>query len=136
MISLGAKTYKEFINPELWRTLDSCKYPLHFVDFEASRTAVPYHLGMRPYEQVAFQWSCHTIPALGEDLIHREWINVDEAYPNFEFARSLKEVIAREGTVFVWSSFEKSTLTDVRDQLVRYEIKDQPLFDWLRLHGR
>lgn len=122
---------KEFINPELLKILDSCKYPIHFVDFEASRTAVPYHLGMRPYEQVAFQWSCHTIPALGEDLIHREWINVDEAYPNFEFARSLKEAITREGTVFVWSSFEKSALTDVRDQLVRYDIQDQHLFDWL-----
>jgi hypothetical protein len=86
---------------------------------------------MRPYEQVAFQWSCHTIRAPGEDLDHDQWINVDDIYPNFEFADSLKKVISKEGTVFVWSSFEKSTLSDVREQLVRYGRRDQPLFEWL-----
>jgi len=74
---------KEFISPEMPKILEGCKYPLHFIDFEASRMAVPYHAGMRPYEQVAFQWSCHTIPTRGANLVHQEWINVDGAYPNF-----------------------------------------------------
>jgi hypothetical protein len=59
---------REFVSPELPKILEACKYPFHFIDFEASRMAVPYHAGMRPYEQVAFQWSCHTIPTRGANL--------------------------------------------------------------------
>jgi hypothetical protein len=122
---------KEFVSPELPKILDGCKYPLHFIDFEASRMAVPYHTGMRPYEQVAFQWSCHTIPTRGASLVHQEWINVDEAYPNFEFARSLQKVVSGTGTVFVWSPFERSALNDVRRQLIQYRQQDRALAEWL-----
>jgi len=106
-------------------------YPLHFVDFEACRTAVPYHAGMHPYEQVAFQWSCHTIPTPGAEVVHNEWINIEESYPNFEFARSLKKVINGGGTVFVWSHFEKTALKDVRRQLAQYGQTDRDLATWL-----
>jgi hypothetical protein len=127
----GTIENKEFINPQLPKILNECKYPLHFVDFEACRTSVPYHPGMHPYEQVAFQWSCHTIPAAGAQVVHYEWINVEESYPNFAFARSLKNVIDGNGTVFVWSPFEKTALKDIRRQLVQYGEKDQELALWL-----
>jgi len=122
---------EEFISPQLPQILGGCKYPFHFVDFEACRTAVPYHAGMHPYEQVAFQWSCHTIPAKGAEIVHNEWINVEEAYPNFEFARSLKRKINGSGTVFIWSPFERTALKDVRRQLVQYNRQDRDLATWL-----
>jgi hypothetical protein len=122
---------QEFMSPDLSNILEDCKYPLHFIDFEASRVAVPYHTGMRPYEQVAFQWSCHTIPKRGANLTHQEWINIDEDYPNFEFARSLQKVVNGSGTIFVWSPFEKSTLNDVRRQLIQHRQQDHALSDWL-----
>jgi hypothetical protein len=127
----GTLENAEFISPRLSKILGGCKYPLHFVDFEACRTAVPYHAGMHPYEQVAFQWSCHTIPAPGAEVIHNEWINIEESFPNFAFARSLKQVLNGSGTVFVWSHFEKSALKDVRRQLVRYGQTDHDLAVWL-----
>jgi hypothetical protein len=40
----GTRNAKEFIHPQLVKILQGCKYPLHFIDFEASRVAVPYHL--------------------------------------------------------------------------------------------
>ena len=123
----------EFISPELPQLLSACKYPLHFLDFEASRISVPYHAGMHPYEQVAFQWSCHTIPWPGAELEHHEWINVDDVYPNFDFASSLMRVIRGDGTVFVWSTFEKSALEDVKEQLVHYGKDDPALSEWLTL---
>jgi hypothetical protein len=88
---------------------------------------------MHPYGQVAFQWSCHTIPESGAELEHREWINVDDKYPNFEFGRSLKEVITREGTVFVWTSFERSALKDIERQLSARKEQDEGLNAWLKL---
>jgi hypothetical protein len=127
----GTLKNEEFISPRLPQILGECKYPLHFVDFEACRTAVPYHAGMHPYEQVAFQWSCHTIPARGAEVVHTEWINVEDAYPNFEFARSLKKIVNGNGTIFVWSPFERTALRDVRRQLVQYNQQDHDLAQWL-----
>jgi hypothetical protein len=124
---------QEYIDPQLRTTLLERKYPLHFLDFEASRLAVPYYDGMRPYGQVAFQWSCHTITEPGADLSHEEWINVDDAYPNFEFARKLKDAVPGDGTVFVWSAFERSALKDIREQLLALKKSDASLLSWLDL---
>lgn len=122
---------QEFIDPELINCLANCCYPLHFLDFEATRLAVPYHSGMHPYGLVAFQWSCHTLRAPGAELEHSQWINVDDAYPNFEFARTLKEVITSEGTVFVWSSFERTVLKDIRERAGWYNGDVPTLSNWL-----
>ena len=127
----GTLKNEEFVDPQLAKILEGCNYPLHFVDFEACRSAVPYHAGMHPYEQVAFQWSCHSIPKPGADIIHNEWINIEEAYPNFEFARSLKKSIDGSGTIFVWSHFERTALRDVRRQLTQYGKQDHELAIWL-----
>lgn len=127
----GTWKQKEFLDPTLSQLLKNCSYPFHFIDFEASRRAVPYHAGMRPYEQVLFQWSCHTISEPGARIQHRDWINVDDAYPNFEFARSLKDALGQIGTVFVWSHFEKTALNEIRQQLAQYGQSDPELDAWL-----
>jgi hypothetical protein len=93
---------QEYLSPGLVRRLQQLPYPLHFIDFETSRVAVPYHAGMRPYEQVAFQWSCHTIRERGAPLEHAEWINVIDAFPNFAFAESLMERIGEHGSFLMF----------------------------------
>lgn len=121
----------EWCDPALGEALESAPYPLHFVDFETSRIAVPYHKGMRPYEQIAFQFSCHTLESPGGELAHREWINLKDAYPNFEFARELRKAIGDDGTMLVWSDHEKSALRDIRRQIDRYGETDTSLAAWL-----
>ena len=37
------------------------KFPLHFIDFETSKSALPFYKGLRPYEQIAFQFSHHKV---------------------------------------------------------------------------
>jgi hypothetical protein len=122
---------REFIDSRLQSRLGKCVYPLNFVDFETSRLAVPYHAGMRPYEQVCFQWSCHTIPAPGLDLEHKAWINLVDAYPNFEFAESLMDAVKGGGTFFVWSPFERTALREIHEQMNKYHPKDRRLAKWL-----
>jgi hypothetical protein len=122
----------DWMDPQLRAELQAVPYPLHFVDFETSRIAVPYHAGMRPYEQIAFQFSCHTIERPGAELRHREWINLVDRYPNFEFARALREAIGEEGSMLVWSDHEKSALADIRRQIDRYgESTQDGLGAWL-----
>lgn len=120
-----------FIGDGLGPAISAWQYPLHFIDFETSGLAVPYHAGMRPYETVAFQWSCHTIDHPGAAPRHREWLNTVDAYPNEAFARSLRDAIGDDGTVLMWATHERSTLRTIATQLDRYGRGDAELLTWL-----
>jgi hypothetical protein len=123
----------EWIDPALGDVLASFPYPLRFIDFETSGLAVPYHAGMRPFENVAFQWSCHTIAQPGAELTHAEWINIEESFPNFAFAESLMSHLGQSGTVFMWAPHENSILKQIRAQMDgRYENPAlQGWLDWI-----
>ena len=128
------KTEKEeFINPEMANTLSDLEYPLHFIDFETSRMALPYHKGMRPYEVVVYQWSVHTIKEKGKPIDttkwHKEWLNIVDSFPNFEFVKSLHETIKGNGTILIWSSYEKSILTEILNQYGKYKNESNKLSD-------
>jgi hypothetical protein len=127
----------EWIDSVLRSILDSLAYPLHFIDFETSGLAVPYHAGMHPYETIAFQWSCHTLRSPSAELEHSEWINVEEAFPSFAFAESLMKQIGRNGTFFMWATHENTILKVIRGQMEgRYEnIKLQNWLEWITDDG-
>lgn len=122
---------REFISDELRQILTNHPYPLHFIDFEGSRIAIPYYEGMRSYELAAFQWSCVTIHAFGGQVDHTEWLNADDVFPNFEFARRLRDQIGDNGTVYIWSHFEVDVLKEVRRQIIDYNMNDPDLAAWL-----
>jgi hypothetical protein len=123
---------REYFAPDLRRRLEVPQYPLHFIDFETSRVAVPYHAGMHPYEQVAFQWSCHTIREKEGALEHSEWINVVDAFPNFQFAEALMDQIGREGSFLIWSNHENAVLNDILRQMHDYRYQNPRLEEWLK----
>jgi len=107
-------------------------YPLHFIDFETATAALPYHKGMNPYEAVAFQWSCHTIREPGAEPEHFEWINMNQIFPNFDFAGALMDCIGTEGTVLMWATHENTILRNVFNQMEKYNIEDDALKNWLK----
>jgi len=94
-------------------------------------TALPFHKGMRPYEVVNFQWSCHTITKEGEEPVHSEWINLEPSFPSFKFAESLMSVIGIEGTPLMWSHYENTMLKTIYNQYEKYGHKNQKLKEWL-----
>ena len=111
--------------------LYSLKYPLHFIDFETYKGAIPHHKGMRPYELVAFQWSCHTVNSPESEPVHSEWLNLDNVYPNFLFAEALMNQIGPTGTPLMWTSFENTILRDILEQIDIYEYSNDNLKEWL-----
>lgn len=114
----AVQTGKEVFSPYLENVFSAVTYPLIFMDFEASRIPVPYHAGMKPYELVAFQFSCHIIESADStELLHHEWLNLQDVYPNEEFLKNLRRVVGDEGTILVWSQYEASLLKEVRRQL-------------------
>lgn len=134
----AAREGKEVQDPGLVEVLGKVAYPIHFIDFEASRIPVPYRPGMRPYEQVAFQFSCHTLESADSaELKHSQWLNLRDVYPNEEFIHELRKAIGTKGSVLTWSHYEKSTLKSVRRQLSERGSLDASLLDWFEgLVGR
>lgn len=114
--NLGGMWLADGVMREAMRTW---QYPYHFIDFETSTVAIPFHAGMRPYEAVAFQFSHHVMQADGSVVHVGEFLLTDPVvFPNFEFARALKAELAGDGgTVFMWSPHENTILNKIVDQL-------------------
>ena len=122
---------KEWISEYLPKIVQQVEYPIHFIDFETSRMAIPYRAGMQPYEQVAFQWSCHTITEPEALPIQTEWLDLDNTFPNFQFAESLMECLGDRGTILTWATHENSVLRDIYYQMQAYDYQNPQLQTWL-----
>ncbi|MDZ4849978.1 MAG: DUF2779 domain-containing protein [Pirellulaceae bacterium] len=116
----------------LRESINSWDYPLHFIDFEATNSPVPYHSGMRPYQTVVFQWSCHTIESPESEPVHHEYLNTTSRYPAIEFLQSLREAIGDKGTAITWSPYENTQLTNLQAWIqANPESVPAGLTDWL-----
>lgn len=95
------------------------EFPLHFIDFETSRVAIPFNKNRRPYEGIAFQFSHHTIDEMGLVKHKGEYINAEPGiFPNFDFVRALKkELESDNGTIFRFATHENSFLVEIWKQL-------------------
>lgn len=122
---------ERWIGKKLAANVASLAYPLHFIDFEVTRLALPYHAKMRPYGQVTFQWSCHTVSAPGAEPVHREWLNADDAWPNLMFGSTLRDAIGERDTVVVWSPFEGSRLNELKAEHTTFAEYDAGLAAWI-----
>jgi hypothetical protein len=101
------------------QAISSWKYPYHFIDFETSTVAMPFHQGMKPYESVAFQFSHHilekdgTLRHAGQFLLAKPGV-----FPNYQFASALQEALSSDdGSVFMWANHENTILNHVCKQL-------------------
>ena len=106
-------------NQTLVEAIASLTYPLHFVDFETSRPALPFHSGRRPYEQLLFQFSHHQLETDGR-LAHRHQhlADADAGWPNIDSVRALKRAVgADNGRVLHWWDHERTVLREVRAQI-------------------
>ena len=98
------------------------EFPPHMIDFETSAVALPFYENMKPYENVAFQFSHHIIDSNdgGKTYTIRhagQWINEGTDFPNFEFVRQLKKSVGDKGTIFRYSNHENTILRHIRKQL-------------------
>jgi hypothetical protein len=96
------------------------EFPLHFIDFETSMTAIPFKRGRRPYEGVAFQFSHHVIEEDG--LVHHRGEFLESrpgVFPNYDFIRALRdELSADEGSIFRYAAHENTYVNHVWTQLM------------------
>jgi hypothetical protein len=119
---IATKLNQQLITEEPIRDLiKSFEYPLYFLDYETLAGVVPPFEGMRPYEQLPFQYSLHIIDSPDSGIRHVEYLHREGTNPCSEVAKSLRSHIGDTGTVISWNmSFEagcNSTLSDAVPEL-------------------
>jgi len=111
--------------------LSRLKYPLHFIDFETIRGAIPFHKDSAPYEQVAFQFSHHVVEKDGSIRHEGEWISLKRGqWPNADFLKQLQKELSKDGgSILHYANHEQQVLVDLADQVER---TDPRLAAWAR----
>lgn len=103
------------------------KHPLNFIDFETCAVAIPFTAGMRPYEQLAFQYSHHIVNEDGSVIHASEYINLEiGVFPNFDFIRALKKSLEQnEGSIFRYHNHENTIVNVIYNQLLKSNEADK-----------
>ena len=90
--------------------LANLQYPIHFLDFEADRPAIPRFNGFTPYQEFPFQYSCHVLQRDGK-ITHHEYLHTDPTDPSLPLLKSLLGHISDSGSVVVYNAaFERGIL--------------------------
>ncbi len=90
--------------------LENLTYPIYHLDFETYQQAIPEYKGIRPFEQIPFQYSLH-IEYEDGTLINKEYLSEDSIDNRYELAQKLCEDIPNDVTVLAYNmSFEKGVI--------------------------
>jgi CRISPR/Cas system-associated exonuclease Cas4 (RecB family) len=89
-------------------------WPRHYLDFETIAFAVPRWVGTRPYQQIPFQFSCHSERADGS-ISHEAFLSIDGADPRRACAEDLINCLstaaAKKGAIIAYNaSFERGCI--------------------------
>ena len=96
--------------------LDTLRYPLYHLDFETYQQPVPEFDGVRPYQQIPFQYSLHIEQEDGT-LEHREFLAKEGTDPRRALAEQLVQDIPQGVCSLAYNmSFEKSVISGLAEQ--------------------
>ena len=101
----------------LREALDSIVYPAYFLDFETVQTCIPLYENVAPYEQLVTQYSLHICSETGGVLEHKEYLADPERDCRRELAERLIGDCGSEGSIIVYSSFEKTIINGLAELL-------------------
>lgn len=111
------KTGSPVLEPGAKDILEALPYPRYFFDFEGIDLAVPRWKGVRPYEQIPFQWSCHieTAPGVFE---HVDFLDVSGEDPSLNCIKALQAHIKQDGgpILVYYQTYEKSRFKELANR--------------------
>lgn len=116
-IAQAAREGKTWAAAELTVELDAITFPRYYLDFETIAFVVPRWLGTRPFQQIPFQFSCHTEYDDGR-LKHREHLDLSGASPIKAFSHALLAALGDAGPILVWNrGFEAARVRELATML-------------------
>ncbi|MFQ5443153.1 MAG: DUF2779 domain-containing protein [Nitrospinales bacterium] len=112
----------QFIDVEsISEFLKTIWYPLYFLDFEIYQSAVPPFDGLRPYEQIPFQFSLHYQESPNSELNHNEFLAKEGVDPREPLAQNLVQNIPKEVCVLAYNvGFEKGVIRRLAEQFPKW----------------
>ncbi|MBT5855868.1 DUF2779 domain-containing protein [bacterium] len=113
--------------PAIQAFTNSLAYPIAYLDFESFQGAIPAFDGIRPYQQIPFQYSIHLMNSPFDSPIHKEYLGKEGVDPRRKLAEGLIKDIPPKTTILVYNAqFEKRIISelaeaypDLRDALLR-----------------
>ncbi len=117
------KTGKPYIKKDkIKKFLDTLKHPLYFLDFETFNTAIPLYDGVRPYQQITFQFSLYVQDKPDGKLVHHSFLAEGKEDPRLMFLSSLQKVLGEKGSIIAYNqSFEIGRLKELAEAFTDYK---------------
>lgn len=125
-----SKTGEEWIDPRLGEEIERLRWPIAFVDFETIMSAIPWYVGLQPYQVLPFQFSCHILSADGS-MTHKEWLNTEDRIPIRPFVEALKSALEGVETALVYTNYEERILKESLEYLSKFGSETSELRSWL-----
>lgn len=119
---IAPEPFHEVDTNQLKEELKGLVYPLYFIDYETYAPVIPPFDGIRPYQQIPFQFALYIKETPSSELKFIEFLAKDFKNPIPEFVGSMKERIGPIGSVIVWNqSFEAGRNKEMAQMLPEYE---------------
>ncbi|WP_342434135.1 DUF2779 domain-containing protein [Neobacillus sp. FSL H8-0543] len=111
------KDNKDIINKaEITEFMSKFYSPLYFLDFETFQQPIPLFKGIKPYQQIPFQYSLHILEDESSPEEHREFLATAGKDPRRELAEKLVEDIPLDVCSIVYNQkFEKMVLKNLAE---------------------
>ena len=117
-----------YVSADLPSALGQVSYPIYFLDFETFNPALPIYPGTRPYQMIPFQWSVHGFSKSGQ-LQHESFLADDSEDPREKLTTSLLDALGKQGTILVYSSFERTRVKELAALFPEYAARLSALVD-------
>jgi hypothetical protein len=114
-IQSAHKTGKFVLRPEARSAIDGLGYPRTYFDFEGIDLAVPLWQGVRPYEQLTFQFSCHIQRFPNGPFEHHSFLDLSGDDPSLPCIEAMRKAIpSGNGPIIVYfEQYEKSRIKEL-----------------------
>lgn len=121
---MTGKTHIE--REEIRRFLDRLEHPLYYLDFETVAPAIPAYDGMRPYQDMPFQFSLHIVEQYGSEPTHHSFLAEGVEDPRPGILNELRRLLGSRGSIIAYNAgFEEGILKDLVEAFPEHE-------DWLQ----
>ena len=102
--------------PEISKYLKKLTYPLYFLDFETMQSPIPLYDGMKPFQQITFQYSLHWIDEEEGEIHHSEFLGNSIDDPRRALAEKLCKDIPRNVCVTAYNkAFECGRIQELAE---------------------
>lgn len=111
----AALSGQTFVDAGLGKALTAIAWPCHYLDFETVATALPLYPGHGCHQQVLTQFSIHHRDGIDSEPRHSEYLADAAKDCERELAEALIGALGQHGSIIVYSSFERTRITALRD---------------------